>query len=347
MSGPGVRWDAADYARNSAAQQGWARELIGKLGLSGSESVLDLGCGDGKVTAEIARRVPGGRVVGVDSSEEMVLLSRSAFPASGHPNLRFQSGDARLLEFEKEFDVVFSNATLHWVKDHRPVLSGAARSLKAGGRILFQMGGRGNGAEIFDVAREMIAREEWGRWFAGFEFPWGFYGSEEYAPWCAAAGLRVLRIELLPRIMMQDGADGLAGWIRTTWMPYTERVPVGPPGGVHPGGVRTLHPGASTGCPGESRRADGPPGGRSLPRDLYRAASRGIHPCLLVSRRMREYTPCPINSAITTYTHQGMFRPKTRTYRKGAAVAARKTMLHTRISCCRRRASARTMRKIE
>ncbi len=225
MSQGGFRWDAEEYARNSAAQQGWARELIEKLGLSGDEAVLDLGCGDGKVSAEIALRVPSGRVLGLDSSEDMIQLSRRSFPSSGYPNLRFQPGDARSLEFDPQFHVVFSNATLHWVKDHGPVLKGAARSLLPRGRILFQMGGRGNGADVFAVALQMAAGGEWRRFFAGFEFPWGFYGPDDYLPWCAAAGLRVRRIELLPRTMLQKGAAGLSGWIRTTWMPYTERVP--------------------------------------------------------------------------------------------------------------------------
>ena len=91
--------------------------------------------------------------------------------------------------------------------------------------MLFQMGGRGNGAEIFVVAREMTRSAPWKSFFTDFDFPWGFYGPEEYAPWCAEAGLRVRRIELLPRVMAQKGGEGLAGWIRTTWMPYTERVP--------------------------------------------------------------------------------------------------------------------------
>jgi trans-aconitate 2-methyltransferase len=105
------------------------------------------------------------------------------------------------------------------------VLKGAARSLRSGGRILFQMGGRGNAAPIFEVVQEMIAAKEWRAFFSGFQFPWGFYGPEEYAPWCAAAGLQARRIELLSRTMIQKGAEGLAGWVRTTWMPYTERVP--------------------------------------------------------------------------------------------------------------------------
>jgi trans-aconitate 2-methyltransferase len=221
----GPLWDAADYARNSSAQLAWARELMEKLRLAGHESVLDIGCGDGKVTAEIARLLPRGSALGVDSSDEMIRLARAAFPRESHANLSFQSADARVLPFDAAFDVAFSNATLHWVKDHRPVLRGVARALRPGGRLLFQMGGRGNGAEIFAVADEMIRAEPWKAFFTGFERPWGFYGPDDYAPWCREAGLVPLRIELIPKDMTQKGLDGLMGWVRTTWMPYTVRVP--------------------------------------------------------------------------------------------------------------------------
>jgi trans-aconitate methyltransferase len=133
--------------------------------------------------------------------------------------------DARSLPFDSEFDIVISNATLHWVKDHRPVLRGIARSLVPGGMALLSMGGRGNGADFFAVANDMTRSAEWQGYFAGFEFPWGFHDAEEYGPWCEAAGLRPRRIELIPRDMLQDGIEGLEGWVRTTWMPYTHRVP--------------------------------------------------------------------------------------------------------------------------
>jgi trans-aconitate methyltransferase len=220
-----VRWDAEEYARNSAAQLSWARELIGKLGLSGNESVLDIGCGDGKVSAELALKVPRGEVVGCDSSPEMIDKARAAFPSAAHPNLSFQLADARSLGFRHRFEVAFSNATLHWVKDQNAVLRGVARGLKPGGRLLFQMGGRGNGEEIFAVANLMTASPQWRGFFEGFEYPWGFYGPEEYEPWCVEAGLRVRRAELIPKDMLQQGTEGLAGWIRTTWMPFTARVP--------------------------------------------------------------------------------------------------------------------------
>lgn len=221
----GFRWDAAEYARSSSAQQGWALELISKLGLREEESVLDVGCGDGKITAEIARRVPRGSVVGLDSSADMIRLAHSSFPRSAHPNLAFQVGDAGALAFDTAFDVVFSNAALHWVREHRPVLRGISRSLRPGGRALLQMGGRGNAAEIMNAAGGIIRAPAWRQWFEGFQSPWGFYGPEEYAPWCVEAGLTVRRLELLPRRMVQKGADGLAAWVRTTWMPYTERLP--------------------------------------------------------------------------------------------------------------------------
>ena len=219
------RWNAEEYARNSAAQLGWAQELIAKLALRGTERVLDIGCGDGKVTAELARRVPQGEVIGVDNSEDMIRKAAAAFPASSLPNLSFQRMDATSLSFAAGFDVAFSNAVLHWVKDHRVMLRSVVDNLKPNGRILFQMGGRGNGKEIFAVVGDMIRRDPWRRYFQGFEFPWGFYGPKEYGGWLKDAGLSARRIELIPRDMRHKGKEGLLGWVKTTWMPYTERIP--------------------------------------------------------------------------------------------------------------------------
>src|SRR4051812_17689039 len=129
-------WNAQDYARNSSQQQIWARELIAKLNLRGGERLLDIGCGDGKVTAELASMLPRGSAVGVDVSREMIGFANDNFAPDDSPNLSFARMDASNLTFEREFDVIFSNAALHWIRDHRPVLRGIARSLRPGGRIL-------------------------------------------------------------------------------------------------------------------------------------------------------------------------------------------------------------------
>jgi trans-aconitate 2-methyltransferase len=218
-------WDAKDYARHSSTQQTWARELISKLKLNGHESVLDIGCGDGKVTAEIAGYVPNGVVVGIDSSKEMIELACEKFTKDDYPNLSFQVINARKLAFQETFDVIFSNATLHWIKDHKPVIAGIQKSLKPGGRVLLQMGGKGNAASILSIFEEMMSEHGWSRYFSDFAFSYGFYGPEEYSIWISEAGLYPLRIELIPKIMSYDHRDGLAGWVRTTWLPYLERVP--------------------------------------------------------------------------------------------------------------------------
>ena len=218
-------WNAQDYSQNSSAQQRWAHELIDKLHLRGDEHILDIGCGDGKVTAELARRVPRGFLIGIDSSREMVWFAREKFPEADRTNLSFLHVDASAMQFQEQFDVVFSNAALHWVVNHRPVLQGISRALKPSGRILLQMGGRGNAAGMLRAVEEVASNAKWSSFFRNFRFPYGFHGPDEYHDWLEQAGLEPLRVELIPKDMTHDGIDRFAGWFRTTWMPWIQSVP--------------------------------------------------------------------------------------------------------------------------
>src|SRR5919197_6267734 len=94
-------WKPAEYARHSAAQLAWARELIARLKLRGDETLLDIGCGDGKVTAEIAAALPRGGAVGLDSSRDMVEFARAHYPPARFPNLEWVCMDARRIELER------------------------------------------------------------------------------------------------------------------------------------------------------------------------------------------------------------------------------------------------------
>ena len=218
-------WNAQDYAKHSAAQQKWARELIAKLSLEGTEDILDVGCGDGKVTAEIAGHVSAGSVTGMDSSGQMIALARASYPEVGYPNLFFKMMDARHLHFEQQFDVVFSNAALHWIRNHQPVLQGIFASLRPGGRILLQMGGKGNCAGVLSVLKRLLEEMAWREYFIDFKLPYGFHGADEYEHWLLETGFNDIRVELIPKTMHFNDQAGLEGWIRTTWLPYTERVP--------------------------------------------------------------------------------------------------------------------------
>lgn len=218
-------WNAKDYERNSEAQQKWARELIAHLNLTGVEDILDLGCGDGKVTAEIAGLVANGSVVGVDNSRQMIELAKEKYSPNQHPNLSFQVMDASDLLFEDCFDVAFSNAVLHWVKNHQPVIDGLYKSLRARGKILLRMGGKGDAEGIISIMNDVKASNKWAQYFTDFEFPFTFLGVDDYQVLLKDAGFSVIRVELIPKVMTHDEKSGLEGWIRTTWLPYTERIP--------------------------------------------------------------------------------------------------------------------------
>ncbi len=218
-------WDARDYAAHSSAQQAWARELIDKLRLRGDEDVLDIGCGDGRATALIAERLPEGSVLGVDKSASMIALAVEQFPPHAVADLRFRQMDAARLELPRAFDVAFSNAALHWLEDHEAVLRGVHACLRPGGRLLFQMGGRGNAAEVRAVVEALVARPRWRDCFAGFAWPYHFYSPADYEAWLPRAGFRVTRAELVAKDMVFAGPAAFRGWLRTTWFPFTDRLP--------------------------------------------------------------------------------------------------------------------------
>lgn len=220
-----VVWDPEDYAANSAGQLAWARELIARLKLRGDERMLDVGCGDGKITAEIARKLPHGRITGVDSSIEMVQFAQQTFPPAEFPNVEFRQMDARQLDFARPFDILFSNAALHWVNDHPAFLAGAAASLKAGGRLVISCGGRGNAQDVFKALCATLRLKRWRPFFRQLTAPYFFHGPEAYEHWLAHYGFTALVVRLANKDMAFAGPAGLAAWLRTAWLPYTQRVP--------------------------------------------------------------------------------------------------------------------------
>ena len=157
-------------------------------------------------------------------------MRRSTIRPSAYPTLRFAEMDARRLAYDRRFDVIFSNATLHWVDDIPAFLAGSARLLKptrqfVPSRLIISCGGAGNAAEVVKTMERQIRLLRWAEYFRDFAFPYYFYAPSDYAPWLAAAGFTATRLALVEKDMTHAGRDGLAGWMRTTWMPYTHRVP--------------------------------------------------------------------------------------------------------------------------
>lgn len=213
------KWNAKAYAKYSKGQQKWAKELIQTLDLCGDEDILDLGCADGKITAKLFE-MTSGKVIGIDKSESMIRLAREKFP-----QISFQVADAAHLAFDKTFDVVFSNAMLHWVHDHIGVLEGIYKALKPKGRILLQFGGYGNAKKILHIMNEVKLQRRYKRYFENFEFPYFFPSDKQYETLLKDAGFDDIFVALVPKDMVHDSVEAFKWWIRTTWFPYIDMLP--------------------------------------------------------------------------------------------------------------------------
>ncbi len=137
MSSQPAKWNSELYQSSHAYVWNYGRDLLGLLEAKTGERILDIGCGTGQLTAEVARG--GAQTLGIDSSREMIATARENFP-----HLHFEVADATALSFENEFDAVMSNAALHWIRDQRSAIASIARALKPGGRFVFEMGGHRN-----------------------------------------------------------------------------------------------------------------------------------------------------------------------------------------------------------
>ncbi len=196
-------WDANLYEKSHSFVWAYGRDLVGMLHPDAGDRILDVGCGTGNLTAEIGAQC--GAIVGADSSEAMIAQARLNFP-----NLRFEVRDARRLGFDAEFDAVFSNAALHWVKDAQMAADSMSRALKPGGRLIVEFGGKGNVAAIVEAVNRALTSVG----IADPERlnPWYFPSVDEYTAVLEQAGLRVSYAALFDRWTPLEG--GLVDWIR-------------------------------------------------------------------------------------------------------------------------------------
>ena len=154
-------FDGEKYKKASRHQKEWGNGLISQLHLKGDETVLDLGCGDGVLSGQIAQLVPNGKVIGIDASSGMLETAQKL----QKDNLSFLQMDINELDFSDTFDVIFSNAALHWILDHPLLLKHSFRALKKGGRIHWNFAGSGTCAAFCDVARAKIKEPKYAPYF--------------------------------------------------------------------------------------------------------------------------------------------------------------------------------------
>ncbi|MFD1926653.1 class I SAM-dependent methyltransferase [Sporosarcina siberiensis] len=197
-------WNADLYDAKHSFVSNYGNDIIELLTPKEDEKILDLGCGTGDLANRIS--VEGANVVGVDQSKNMVGQALSKYP-----EIQFTVGDATSLDYKDEFDAVFSNATLHWIKQPEKALGSIYKSLKTNGRFVAEFGGKSNVQMITD---EIILQfTEAGLEFKPENFPWYFPSIGEYATLMEKAGFRVTFAQHFDRLTPLDGENGMKNWI--------------------------------------------------------------------------------------------------------------------------------------
>ncbi len=224
MASP-TEWSAEGYSTISGLQSAMASEVLGLLSLNGTENILDVGCGDGKVTAQIASRVPRGTVVGVDQSTEMVRYASDRFGTGAWPNLRFQTADARHLGFSEEFDLVVSLNALHWVPDQEAALRSIQAALKPGGLAQLRLVPRGERKSLEEVIEETRRSSRWSAYFREFSDPYLRLTPEQYRAVAERSGLRVASVEVTSKIWNFPSRAAFEEFGSVTFVAWTRLLP--------------------------------------------------------------------------------------------------------------------------
>ena len=210
-------WDAALYDSKHSFVWQRASEILDALKPQSGEFILDLGCGTGRLTAQIA--AAGAEAMGLDSSPEMIHEAKKLYPG-----LRFEVGDARDFNFSRHFDAIFSNAALHWIREPERVVRSVAEGLRPGGRFVAEFGGKGNVRQVIEAFH--LALDQMG-FAAGPELnPWYYPNIAEYSVLLERHGLETAFAALLDRpTPLEDGRAGLRNWIRVFGGAFYTRVP--------------------------------------------------------------------------------------------------------------------------
>jgi trans-aconitate 2-methyltransferase len=214
-------WKGDEYAHNSKSQKESAESFISTLRLQNISSVLDIGCGDGKITAAIAEAIPNGQVVGIDISPSMIHFAQEAFVNC--PNLKFLVQDAAHIDVPQTFDLITSFTVMQWVLEQKLALEGFHKALKPEGRLCIQM------PIELPIAMKIalnktISSEKWKNYFVEFTPPWKFYQLEEYRDLVNESHFTIDRLDTDTKHEKFPSRIVFQGFLKQ-WFPYLRPIP--------------------------------------------------------------------------------------------------------------------------
>ncbi|MFO1205035.1 MAG: methyltransferase domain-containing protein [Burkholderiales bacterium] len=218
-------WNASGYEIVAKLQEAMATEDLARVTLRAHDRVLDIGCGNGKITAAIAERIPEGSVLGVDPSRNMIDFAREHYGPSIHPNLRFELGDARSLPYRHEFDRVVSFNALHWVRDQVAVLRSIRSALKPEGQALLRFVPDGSRKCLEDVIEDVCASPQWATYFSTHERPYIHPAPDAYRALAEQNGFKVERIDVEDKAWDFGSRQSFFDFCHVTFAEWTRLLP--------------------------------------------------------------------------------------------------------------------------
>ncbi len=216
-------FSGAKYDKASNHQQQWGERLLAELSLNGDEHILDLGCGNGRLSADLAGLVPQGSVTAIDTSQGMLEFARKNYAAT---NISFELGDIADIDYAESFDLVFSNAALHWVSGHSELLRRVYRALRPGGKARFNFAASGNCANFFREVRVAMNMPEFSEYFADFVWPWFMPEVSEYQELLSQSAFKKFEVWGENADHYFPDAAALAGWVeQPSLVPFMTLLP--------------------------------------------------------------------------------------------------------------------------
>lgn len=220
-----TEWDAPGYEKIAELQAAMAAEALSLLNLKGTERILDLGCGSGKITAEIARCVPEGDVIGVDSSSDMIAFASEHFSPASQPNLHYETVDIRRLTFCEEFDLIVSFNALHWIPEQKEALRSIRSAMKPGGSALVRLVPKGGRKSLEDVIEQTRLSSRWSGYFREFHDPYLHLTPGQYAALAEQNGLEVRRLHRSDKAWDFGSPEAFLAFGSVTFIAWTQFLP--------------------------------------------------------------------------------------------------------------------------
>jgi trans-aconitate 2-methyltransferase len=220
-------WNGAEYARGSQLQETMASEALSLLTLHGDERVLDVGCGDGRITARIASGLPDGSVVGVDPSASMIEFATERRTSNQCSNLHFELADARRLPYRAEFDLIVSFNALHWIPDQDAALYSIRDAMKPDGRALLRLVPAGERKSLENVVEETRRSAQWTSLFTEFDDPYLHLTAAQYAEVARHNGFRVVSVHTEDKAWDFQSRAAFAAFCSMGLGKWTRRIPPG------------------------------------------------------------------------------------------------------------------------